>query len=304
MTQINAPFASAMINPDIPLVQPLTFYLDYSDAAYLQREMTADENTHQYPQTVIDTLTKYRLYQPAFIRQGAAGLYHYDLKFYQKGQPFDLTGNLIRFVGTDAAGLYRDMIEGFDMTQANLGQVGWNPPSEVCVSAGRYKNAHFIIENADRTKALTTLDFTLEVIPNDIPMPEPATHYISEYERLLANFKEMQKTGDKQLSYIVAMFTTIASDNITRLNNQVNESIADSEAKIDAENEKADDGLQVLQKRFTTLTDQFNDLSEKINKADLVTKDDLNNAIDAAIPSTADEELEKIEKELGIDING
>lgn len=300
MTQINAPFGSVMINPDIPLVQPLTFYLDYSDTAYLEREMTVDENTHQYPQTVIDTLTKYRLYQPAFIRRGAAGLYHYDLKFYQKGQPFDLTGNLIRFVGTDSAGFYRDIVEGFDMTQANLGQIGWNPPSEVAVSPGDYRNAHFIIENAERTKALTTLDFTMKVIDNDVPLTEPAAHYISEYERLLANFKVMQDTGDKQLSYIVAMFTTIASDNITRLNTQVNKSIDDSEAKIDAENKKADDGLQDLQKRFTALTDQFNDLSEKMATADLVSKTDLANAIAAAVPSTSDEELDKIEKELGI----
>lgn len=300
MTQINAPFASAMINPDIPLVQPLTFYLDYSDAAYLEREMTADENTHQYPQTVIDTLTKYRLYQPAFIRQGAAGLYHYDLKFYSHGEPYDLTGNLIRFVGTDSAGFYRDIVDGFDMTQANLGQVGWNPPSQVAVSAGRYSNAHFIIENADRTKALTTLDFTLEVIPNDVPMPEAASHYISEYERILANFKVMQNTADKQLSYIVAMFTTIASDNITRLNAQVNKCIDDSEANLAAENKKVAENLTTLQGQFNNVSDQFTALSKKMDDADLINQSDLNKAIETALQNQSDDELTKIEIELGI----
>jgi len=303
MTENVPTFGTVPFNMDIPFVQPLTFYLDYSNASYMDREMTPDEHTHQYSQSVIDTITKYRVLQPANIKQGTAGLYKYELKFWDHGSPADLTGKMLRFIGTDADGFYRDSVDGFDTTQGNLGMINWSPNSEIAASAGRYKNAYFVIENADRTRALKTLDFTLEVIPNDVPIPKVAEHYISEYYRLLVQFSTMQRTGQRQLDYILGITSQVVNDNLDTINKQVNAQIDKNDTQLAEADKRVTDFLADLQIKFKTVSDQFDVLAKKIDEKDLATKGDITIAINDVLGSSEDEELTKIETELGIDID-
>lgn len=122
------------LKTDIPLEQPMIFYLDGSKTFYLPHEDTDDEHIHNLPQGVVDTLTNKRIFQEISIRQGQSGMLKSPILFLTKNGPVDMTNCLIRFEGNDHAGaeIYDD--EGFNRVQAKLGQIIWSPPAEVALS--------------------------------------------------------------------------------------------------------------------------------------------------------------------------
>jgi len=270
------------LNTDIPLEQPMIFYLDGSKLFYLPHEDTDDEHIHNLPQGVVDTLTNKRIFQEISIRQGQSGMFHSPMLFLTKNGPVDMTNSLIRFEGNDASGaeIYDD--EGFNRVQANLGQIIWSPPAEVAQTPGYYKNCHFVIESPDRRKIYTTLDFSLNVIANDVAYPRAMAFYVSEYQRALFHIKEMQLSADHQLSYLLNAYAAIIADNLATVRQKMQEALDQLDEDLKTGNEKVDGyvaenkgKIDVLGKSVGDAQTRMDGLTEQIKGSNLVTHDGL-----------------------------
>lgn len=304
---------------DIPLEQPLIFYLDGSKAFYLPHEMTDDESTHNLPQSVVDTLTNKRIFQEISIRQGQSGMFHSPILFLTKDGPVDMTNYLVRFEGRDAseAPIYSD--EGFNRIQANLGRIDWSPEAVIAQSPGYYKNAHLVIESTDRTKIFTTLDFSINIIANDVALPRILAFYSSEYQRLLFHIKEMQTSADHQLSYLLNLYAAIIVDSLNNVQKQMDA----AKAELDENLKKANDSVDKFKDDSKTKLDSLNqdidtsqkkqsDLETQIKADNLVTTDGLYSSVqtginigeidphvnDVIVNSTVSERIDELTNEL------
>lgn len=278
------------LKTDIPLEQPMIFYLDGSKAFYLPHEDTDDEHIHNLPQGVVDTLTNKRIFQEISIRQGQSGMFKSPILFLTKNGPVDMTNCLIRFEGNDHAGaeIYDD--EGFNRVQAKLGQIIWSPPAEVAQTAGYYKNCHFVIESPDRSKIYTTLDFSLNVIANDVAYPRAMAFYVSEYQRALFHIKEMQLSADHQLSYLLNAYAAIIADNLASVRQKMKEISDELDENLKAGTDKVDGYISESKAKLNTLnTDidtgqaRMDALEKKISDNGLITKAGLNTAVQLGI---------------------
>jgi len=277
------------LNIDIPLEQPLIFDLDNAKAFYLPHESTSDENTHT-PQGVVDTLTKERIYQQVNIRQGQSDMQIINMLFIKNGRQFDMSNTVLRFAGIDAGTAEISDDETFGKVQANLGRLTWRPSAVVAQTAGRYKTAHLVIENADRTKTLATLDFSLNIIANDVAYPRALAFYMSEYQRALFHIGQMQANADKQLNYLLNFEAAIVSDSLDRVATQIDDAIADADKKISDEMEKIDgfvsqskSKLDSLNSDIGTAQDRMDKLDAQIKGDNLVTNDNLVPSVQTAI---------------------
>lgn len=275
---------------DIPLEQPMIFYLDGSKDFYLPHESTDDEHIHNLPQGVVDTLTNKRIFQEISIRQGQSGMFNSPMLFLTKNGPVDMTNFLIRFEGTDAGGSAIFDDEGFNRVQANLGRITWSPAAEVAQTSGYYKNCHFVIESPDRSRIYTTLDFSLNVIANDIAYPRAMAFYVSEYTRALYHIKEMQQSADHQLSYLLNTYAAIIADNLAWVKKTMQDAIDELNKNLDAGNKsintyisQSDEKLATLNTGIDTAQTRMDALDKKIGDDDLVTKAGLNTAVQLGI---------------------
>lgn len=275
---------------DIPLEQPMIFYLDGSKDFYLPHESTDDEHIHNLPQGVVDTLTNKRIFQEISIRQGQSGMFNSPMLFLTKNGPVDMTNCLIRFEGTDAGGSAIFDDEGFNRVQANLGRITWSPAAEVAQTSGYYKNCHFVIESPDRSRIYTTLDFSLNVIANDIAYPRAMAFYVSEYTRALYHIKEMQQSADHQLSYLLNTYAAIIADNLAWVKKTMQDAIDELNKNLDAGNKsintyisQSDEKLATLNTGIDTAQTRMDALDKKIGDNDLVTKAGLNTAVQLGI---------------------
>jgi len=275
---------------DIPLEQPMIFYLDGSKAFYLPHESTDDEHIHNMPQGVIDTLTNKRIFQEISIRQGQSGMFRTPMLFLTKTGPVDMTNSLIRFEGTDAgnSAIFDD--EGFNRIQANQGRITWSPAAEVAQTPGYYKNCHFVIESPDRSQIYTTLDFSLNVIANDIAYPRAMAFYVSEYTRALYHIKEMQLSADHQLSYLLNTYAAIIADNLAWVKKTMQDAIDELKKQLDDGNKsintyisQTNEKLDTLNSDIGTAQTRMDALDKKIGDDDLVTKAGLNTAVQLGI---------------------
>lgn len=274
------------LNTDIPLEQPMIFYLDGSKAFYLPHEMTMDENTH-LSQSVVDTLTNKRIFQEISIRQGQSGMFHTPMKFMRSGsKKMDMTNYLVRFEGEDSSGakIYDD--EGFNRVQANLGFIDWTPSAIIAQSPGYYKNAHFVIESPDRTKILTTLDFSICIIGNDVSYPRVLAFYASEYQRALFHIKEMQTSADHQLSYLLNAYAAIIANRLDaveqhmeQVESELDDDLKNGNDKVDKFVKDSNDKLETLNTDIATGQKNIDDLSQKIDDKDLVTNEGLDEKV-------------------------
>lgn len=274
----------------IPLEQPMIFYLDGSKTFYLPHEDTDDEHIHNLPQGVIDTLTNKRIFQEINIRQGQSGMFKSPILFLTKDGPVDMSSVLIRFEGNDSSGaeIYDD--EGFNRVQANTGRITWSPQSEVAQSPGYFKNAHFVIESMDRTKIYTTLDFSVNVIANDIAYPRAMAFYVSEYQRALFHIKEMQTSADHQLSYLLNTYAAIIADNLAWVKktmqdaiDELNKNLDDGNKSINTYISQSNEKLATLNTSIGTAQTRMDALDKKIGDDELVTKAGLNTAVQLGI---------------------
>jgi hypothetical protein len=270
------------LKTDIPLEQPMIFYLDGSKTFYLPHEDTDDEHIHNLPQGVVDTLTNKRIFQEISIRQGQSGMLKSPILFLTKNGPVDMTNCLIRFEGNDHAGaeIYDD--EGFNRVQAKLGQIIWSPPAEVAQTPGYYKNCHFVIESPDRTKIYTTLDFSLNVIANDVSYPRAMAFYVSEYQRALFHIKEMQLSADHQLNYLLNSYAAIIADNLAWVKktmqdaiDELNKNLDDGNKSINTYISQSNEKLATLNTSIGTAQTRMDGLAKQITGSNLVTTDNL-----------------------------
>lgn len=226
---VNPPVDPMVDNQVIPIPkqQPLFFYTNLAESFHLPGEYTLDENTH-LPKGILNTLTQGRGFQKVNIRAGEAGDYEIQIHILNKDSEEDLTGDMISFSGRDSKNCVFRTDEGFDTTNANLGYITWKPEAVIAQNPGKFKSAHFIIEKVDRSSGVTTLDFSLEIIDNDVAFPEAVKFYYSEYTRALFNLKSMQNSQDEQLSYQLTFYAQVIADRLKSLTNQMNKDAADA----------------------------------------------------------------------------
>ncbi|WP_338213890.1 BppU family phage baseplate upper protein [Companilactobacillus muriivasis] len=279
------------LNMDIPLEQPLIFYLDNSKAYYLPHEQTDDESVHS-PQGVVNTLTKERIFQQVNIRQGQSDMQNINCLFVNQSGPIDMTDTIIRFAGNDAGSSEISDDESFSRTQASLGRLTWRPSAVVSQTAGRFKTAHFVIENVDRTKVLATLDFSLNIIANDVAYPRALAFYMSEYQRSLFHIGEMQKVADKQLNYLLNFESAVVSDTLEQIRNQIKLEIDDVNSQLDSAKKTVDDYISKSKTKLDTLNGdidtaqtRMDKLETQINSDDLVTKGNILGSMQLALDS-------------------
>jgi len=278
------------LDTDLPMEQPLIFYLDGSKAFYLPHEDTSDESTHNMPRSVLDTLTNKRIFQMITIRQGQSGMLHIPISFKDIDGNVPMDNYLIRFEGRDADGNIILDDEGFNPTQASLGILDWTPSAVVSQSAGYFKNAHFVVENADRTEILTTLDFSIKVIANDVALPVVQEFYASEYVRLLGHIKEMETSADHQINYLLNAYAAIVASELKKLEETVqaeitklDQQLKDGGTKVDGFISDSKLKLDTLNSDIDTAQTRMDALDKKIGDDDLVTKAGLNTAVQLGI---------------------
>lgn len=278
------------LDTDLPMEQPLTFYLDGSKAFYLPHEDTTDESTHNMPQSVLDTLTNKRIFQMITIRQGQSGMLHIPITFRNIDGNVPMESYLIRFEGRDADGNIIMDDEGFNPTQASLGFIDWTPSAVIAQSAGYYKNAHFVIENIDRTKILTTLDFSIKVIANDVALPVVQEFYASEYVRLLGHIKEMETSADHQINYLLNAYAAIIASELKQVDEtmqaaltKLDQELKDGTGKVDGFISESKTKLDTLNADIGTSQTRMDSLEKQITSDGLVTKDGLNTAVQLGI---------------------
>ncbi|WP_125711772.1 hypothetical protein [Companilactobacillus kedongensis] len=235
---------------NIPAVEPLFFCVDLAEGFHLPAQYTQDEHEHLGPNGIENILLNSREFQHAWLIQGTSSGNTFEINFLKSNKnwggislydlsSFDmddstLINKLISFEGTDATGSYVRSDEGFDGTQASLGVLSWQPEAAITQNAGHYQSAHFLIENPERTKVIQTLDFDLEIINNDVAIPEKHANYVSELNRLLVNFDESIKSGQKQLAFYQSLYVGIMQNNIASLNDTADKAIKDMNDKTDA----------------------------------------------------------------------
>lgn len=259
MSNITMPFADQSgkdgyerLKTDIPTEQPLRFILGHAKAAYLPREDTDDESTHYVPQQVVDQVTRRRIMQPAIIRLGDASSFRFHLYFTdgQTGLPADLSElKMFSFNGSNAHGHWIRDDNGFDTTNANIGQITWTPPEEVANVPGYYKTAQFLIESQDRSQKYSTLDFSLLVINNDVARPRELNWHLDEYLRLMYHLFEMQDNADEHISYLLNFADTRVDSNLTAQAKKVAAAL--------------DTTKQQLQEIVTAFQNKINDFEQK-----------------------------------------
>jgi len=278
------------LDTDLPMEQPLTFYLDGSKAFYLPHEDTTDESTHNMPQSVLDTLTNKRIFQMITIRQGQSGMLHIPITFRNIDGNVPMESYLIRFEGRDADGNIIMDDEGFNPTQASLGFIDWTPSAVIAQSAGYYKNAHFVIENIDRTKILTTLDFSIKVIANDVALPVVQEFYASEYVRLLGHIKEMETSADHQINYLLNAYAAIIASELKQVDEtmqaaltKLDQELKDGTGEVDGYISASKTKLDTLNNDIGTSQTRMDSLEKQITADGLVTKDGLNTAVQLGI---------------------
>jgi len=267
---------------DIPLNQPLTFYIDKQEAFYLNRESTEDESNHIDPQVLYNRNTTMRVLQPAFMRQGEANGYTFHIKFIDVNGDFDMTDKIIRFQGRNSKGNLIIDDQGFDSTQASLGEYTWSPSPYVSYVPGDFTTAQFVIESPDHMHVYMTLEFTMKIIANDVAFPPEFQSWMSEYARGLYHMKEIQDANDKALAYLNNFYKIVINDRLVQNAATIKKSEDDADAMVKSVNASMEKSQQVIDdfesgvnKDKQELSDAYDVLNEKIKQSGLLTISEL-----------------------------
>lgn len=221
---------------EIPTVQQLRFVLGNPQASHMSDESTFDEHGHILAFNNDLVSGRGRGLQQIFIRQGDATGFTFPIKIFDgvTGRPADLTGGLVfSFDGQSANGPWFRTVDTFDLSRADEGIVTWSPPSQVAQYDGYFKFAHFNIESNDRSQQIATLDFTICVIKNDIPMPTKLAPVLDEYHRVLQQTFDIGRTIDEQNKYVLNFVSTLADAMTKNVDTEMTKLINDSQTKAD-----------------------------------------------------------------------
>lgn len=278
----------------LPTTQALFFCTNLAEASYLPTQYSTDESNHITPEGWSQLLFMGHKFQPAYMVQGLAGNYKFELNFLTPNADIeDLSGyvgdgnalrdKLISFEGTDASGAYIRSDIGFETSQASEGIITWQPESVIAQAKGHFKSAHFIIESVNRDRAITTLDFDLQIIGNQNAMPHRFSVYISEFQRALLMIHDLIETGRKQLAYYVALYVAIVKKKIDDIQSQM----ADAKSQIDSAVKYGNDQVNsMVNTGNTTLNNFIADLTSK-NQINAKALSDLQSQIKASDLLTA-----------------
>lgn len=305
------------VDSALPNTQALFFCTNLAEASYLPTQYSTDESNHITPEGWSQLLFLGHKFQPAYMVQGLAGNYKFELNFLTPNADIeDLSGyvgdgnalrdKLISFEGTDASDAYIRSDIGFETAQAKEGIITWNPEPVIAQSKGHFKSAHFIIESVNRDRAITTLDFDLNIIGNQNAMPHIYSVYISEFQRALLMVHDMIETGRKQQAYYVALYVAIVKKKIDDMQRQM----ADAKSQIDSTVKYGNDQVNSMVKTGNTALDNFiEDLTSK-NQINAKALSDLQKEIKASDILTVDtakplimELFENGEIDIGQNIN-
>ncbi|CAJ1187695.1 hypothetical protein CPR19092_LGOLGGFK_01084 [Companilactobacillus paralimentarius] len=267
------------VDSALPTTQALFFCTNLAEASYLPTQYSTDESGHITPEGWSQLLFLGHKFQPAYMVQGLAGNYNFELNFLTPNADVeDLSGyvgdgnalrdKLISFEGTDASGAYIRSDIGFETSQASEGIITWQPESVIAQAKGHFKSAHFIIESVNRDRAITTLDFDLQIIGNQNAMPHRFSVYISEFQRALLMIHDLIETGRKQLAYYVALYVAIVKKKIDDIQSQM----ADVNSQIEDLKSKNQTNAQAL-----------SDLQNQIKASDVLTNSNAQNLISQMI---------------------
>jgi len=275
------------VKTDLPHEQPLMFYLGHQKAFYLPRTQTDDESNHIQPQTIFNPATKARILPVAYLRQGEASATELHIKVIDDTGPVEMPADLsqykmLSFAGDDGQHHPITDDEGWDTTQANVGELTWKPSEPVALTAGKYHTAQIVIEEQDRTKRAMTLDFDLHIIPNDVAFPRPMAFYFSEYQRALFNIGQMQAAAYKHVGYMINFLDQVTMDALANFKQTIDDAIDDFTEKSTKMQSKLDDldtNLTTLKGKETTyettLDAKLADLLKQMDQLNLVTQDTL-----------------------------
>lgn len=121
--------------------------------------------------------------------------YKKSVQILMDGQPFDLTGWNVVFEGATNFFKYRIIDEsGVVITDAVKGQFDYTFPNKAFSSSGYYERAYFAFEQGD--KRLTTTNFEFVVLENADITAKDAETYLSKYNNLIENSREILESMD------------------------------------------------------------------------------------------------------------
>lgn len=171
----------------------------------------------------IDT-TKSEFQNPMVqLRQGDGNYQSLDVTVTSNGEPFDLTGWTITFMGTTAGG-FKIIDSAVTVTNALQGEFTYTPTKAWGQDQGEFKNAYFKFTKADETASGAS--FRVNVLEAVDLTAEEAGNYISVVDVLINDIKtDMDnKLADTQktLSDTQSQATTVQT-NVNDLNTSVNE---------------------------------------------------------------------------------
>ncbi|GEO58710.1 hypothetical protein [Companilactobacillus bobalius] len=275
------------VDSALPTTQALFFCTNLAEASYLPTQYTTDESNHITPEGWSQLLFLGHKFQPAYMVQGLAGNYQFELNFLTPNADIeDLSGyvgdgnalrdKLITFEGTDASGAYIRSDVGFETSQASEGIITWQPESIIAQAKGHFKSAHFIIESVDRDRAITTLDFDLQIIGNQNAMPHRFSVYISEFQRALLMIHDLIETGRKQLAYYVALYVAIVKKKIDDIQSQMADLKAQNQTNVQA---LSDLQNQIKASNLVTASNAQNLISQMITSGQVDVSQTMNTSI-------------------------
>lgn len=307
------------VKTDIPIEQPLMFYIGHQKAFYLPRTQTDDESNHIVPQTIFNPATKARILPVAYLRQGEANATAINMKILDDNGPVDLSEyTMMSFRGDDNQ--YHPITddEGWDTTQASVGEFTWKPSEPVALTSGKYHTAQIVIESEDRSKRAMTLDFDLHIIPNDVAFPRPMAFYFSEYQRALFNIGKMQAAAYKHAGYMINFIDQVTMDALANFKKSIDDAIDEftTESKDMQKNlDELSSNLETLKGKETDfetdLLTKLSDLKTQMNQLDLVTQATLKadfiklmDSGDIDVSDPVNDDAESIIKEWSEDADG
>ncbi|MDG4966252.1 BppU family phage baseplate upper protein [Lactococcus lactis] len=206
---------------------------------------------------------KLDLSQKTSVSQGIAtrvndgGIHSIDVTALNYGDVFDLTDYKVIFeITTSVKTIAFDPVNA-KVTDAKNGEFTYTIPKEITGVAGIAERAYFAFEKGD--KRITSADISLTILQIIDITAEEAKSYISEYNKLVNELKELQ---DKAINEMTA--------NLSETNKQI--TVVESNLK------KLEDSIAEYQKTVKDAADEaikkVEGALEEINSKDFYTKDE------------------------------
>lgn len=171
----------------------------------------------------IDT-TKSEFQNPMVqLRQGDGNYQSLDVTVTSNGEPFDLTGWTITFMGTTAGG-FKIIDAASVVTNALQGEFTYTPTKAWGQDEGEFKNAYFKFVKSDETASGAS--FRVNVLDAVDLTAEEAGDYISVVDALIDNVKTSMETKLAETKQTLADTQSQANTvqtNVNELNTNVND---------------------------------------------------------------------------------